>query len=201
MADGSLWTDTAVGPVSYTTGGMVITTTLATVVNFSLEVQTVGANLGQSLFDITLNSPAAGQVTVKVLQEMFDRQTTIGAVTGLPASVTSRSSSGGTYNTASHTHNLDHDHALATSSQRNNSSGGVVSGVATDNIASHTHSFNPPNFTGTPSSSEATHTHTWDSIYQHAHSLTNTATDLSTTELANGTDLSGTTFIYQGTDT
>lgn len=195
----SVWTESQAGPASYATGGFVVTTTLASVDSFAVQVASAGANLGRVDFDVALNSPAAGQVTVKVIRRNYDKLTTLGAVTSLPSGVTSRATSGGTYdNDAAHTHALDHNHAAATSSTPNAAGGGTPTGL-NGNVSSHTHSFDPPNHTGNTGAGDS-HTHTWDKIYEHQHVVTNTATNAVATELAAGTDLSGATLNLIGVD-
>lgn len=191
-----VWTESGTGPASYATGGFVVTTGLSTVNQFKAVIGVIGTAPPHNL-EYTRNSPGAGQVTVKVVRHTYDRTTAVGDPSGLPSGVTNRTTSGGTYdNESSHVHTMDHNHAAATSSTPTAAGGGVNTVAGTENQTTHTHSFDPPNFTGNTGAG-GSHTHTWDSLYQHAHALTQTATDMSRAELANGTDLSGVTFLYR----
>lgn len=197
----ALETDTEVGPASYTTGGFAIATTLANIDWANVEVQTPGANLPHCIFVITRNSPSAGSFKVQILRVQYDDLTSIDSVSGLPSGVTARATSGGTYdNESAHVHSMNHDHAATTSTTNTTAGGGTTLDLtAPINIGAHTHSFDPPSFTGNTGAGSA-HTHVWDNIYEHQHSVTQTETNASLSELANGTDLSGTTFIYKAYD-
>lgn len=199
MANANIWTDEQAGP-TYTTGGFVITTTLSTIASFAVRLKTIGANLGQAQFDVAFNSPGAGQATIKVMQETFDRLTGIGSITGLPSGVTLRSSSGGTYDTTSHTHDMSHNHGATPASTTPAGANAATLAVALQPaVTTHTHTLDLATFSGN-FVAETAHTHTWNNIYQHQHILTNTATDLTATELANGTDLSASVFDFIATD-
>lgn len=192
----SVWTDEQNGTNSYPTGGFTITTSLSTLTYFDVRVKTPGANLGQVVCDVTLNSPGAGQATVKLVRANYDKVTTIGSPTSLPSGVSNRSSSGGTVDTVSHSHSIDHNHAATPASTTpSGASVNVLASAASPNVTTHTHTMDLPNHTGT-SGAEAAHNHTFDVLYQHQQTLTNTQTDLAGSELANGTDLSGTTFDF-----
>ena len=93
MANANVWTDQQAGTGSYTAGGFVITTTLSSLASFIVRLGGAGANLGHVSFDIALNSPAAGQATVKVMRENFDRLTAVGSPSSLPAGVTAPATS------------------------------------------------------------------------------------------------------------
>ncbi len=192
----AIWTDSLTGPASYSTGGFTVTTTLSTVDAFAVNVDVVGANLPAADFDIALNSPGAGQVTIKVMRRAYDKITALGDPTGLPAGVSLATSNGQSYvSNTTHTHTMDHDHAATTSSTPTAGGTGVNTTLGSGNQSAHTHSFDPPNFTGSTGAGSG-HTHTWNNIYQHQHSVTNTATDVPATELSAGVNLSGTTFNY-----
>lgn len=187
-------TDSVSGPASYTTGGFTISTGLSTVQQFKLSVQTPGANLPHCHFEL---SRSGGDVTVKIVKHMHDNMTAFGSVSGLPSGVSAAVASGQTYDAdAAHTHSIAHDHAATTSTTPTTAGGGVQTAVGGINQTTHTHSFDVPNFTGN-SGAGSSHTHTWDNIYQHQHSVTNTATNPNLTEIANGTDLSGATFNWR----
>lgn len=191
-----VWTESGTGPASYSTGGFVVTTGLSTVNQFKAMIGVIGSAPPHNL-EYVRNSPSAGQVTVKVIRHQYDRTTAVGDPNGLPSGVTLRSTSGGTYDSESaHVHSMAHDHAAATSGTPNDAGGGAAQQVGGVNQDAHTHSFDPPNYTGNTGVGSS-HNHTWNSLYQHAHALTQTATNMSRAELANGTDLSSVTFLYR----
>lgn len=192
MSDMSIWTEAQAGPASYADGGIPVTTSLASVEACTVVVSAPGANLGQVEFDIALNSPGAGQVTIKVMRKVYRKLTAITEPIEVPANIAVRTTSGGTYLVVNHNHSIAHDHAAATSGTPTAAGGGSTLGVGGIALTTHTHSFDPPNFTGN-SGIESGHTHTWDNIYEHQHSVTNTETDVNVTELTAGTDISDAT--------
>jgi len=196
MADPSIWTDEQTGPASYATGGFTVSTTLASVQAFAVNVKTPGANLGRVDFDVALNSPGAGQVTVKVIRQVFDKVTAVGSITSLPSGVSSQASSGGTLATVSHTHTMTHTHGPTTSAGPAGGNNGSNVLAAQSAMTTHTHSSTSGSSSATNTGAEAAHTHTWNSIYQHQHALTNTQTDVAASEIPNGTVLSGATLDY-----
>lgn len=192
-------TGSTTGPASYATGGFVITTTLSTVNAFDVCITTADSDLTSFRPVFTRNSPGAGQVTVKLMRKQYDKLTDIGAVSGLPAGVSAAATSGQTYDAdTTHVHSMAHDHAAATSGTMTGPSGGaLLDAVGSKDILLHTHSFDPPNFTGNTGVGSS-HSHTWDNIYEHQHSTTNTETTASLSEVPNTTDLSGATFLWMG---
>lgn len=182
------------GPASYSTGGFTITTGLAAVDYGRVEIKTIGANLPPCHAEY---SRSGAGFTVKLMRHRYDKTgTSVGAVAGLPAGVSAAATSGQTYDAdAAHVHTIDHDHAAATSSAVITGGTGVNTTLGSGNLSTHTHSFDVTLFSGN-SGAGSSHVHTNNNIYEHQHSLTNTETDLSTSELPNGTDISGTTFIY-----
>ncbi len=196
-----IWSDdNANGPNPYTTGGFTVTTSLASVTFFAVQVKDAGTNLGQASFQVTLNSPAAGQVTVKILRQNYDKLTAIGAISNLPASVSSRGISGGVTDTVSHLHDMSHDHAVTPASTGPAGASAATLAVALQpNVTTHTHTLNLPNFVAN-TANESAHTHAWNSLYAHSHGLTNTQTDLALTELAAGLNLTTTKFNWIATD-
>lgn len=189
-------TEITTGPNPYDTAtGWVIATGLGTVQHGKVVVAVPGANLPHCEFRYSRNG---GNLTVRIYKHMYDKLTAIGAVSGLPAGVTAPASSGSTYDAnAAHVHSMAHDHAAATSATMTAAGGGaVLDAVGSKDILLHTHSFDPPNFTGNTGAGSS-HSHTWDNIYEHAHATTLTETDPTLTEIANGTDLSGTTFSWR----
>lgn len=188
-------TESTVGPASYSTAtGWVIATGLATVEHGKVVIAVPGANLPPCEFRY---SRSGGNLTVRIFRHMYDKLATIAAVTGLPSGITAAATSGQSYdaNTA-HIHAIDHNHAVVTSPTMAGAAGGaLLDAVGSKDILIHTHPFDVPAFTG--DSGTTTHTHTWDNIYQHQHAVTMTETDPTLTELANTTDLSGTTFLWR----
>lgn len=193
-----VWSDIAVGPASYTTGGFTVATGLSTITFANCEVSISGANLPHHHVVITRNSPSAGSFTVKIVTWTMDKLTSFGALASLPAGVTEAATSGQSYDAdAAHVHSMAHDHAAVTSGTNNLTGGGTtLQPVGPQAISSHTHSFDPPNFTGNTGVGTS-HAHTWNNIYQHSHNVTLTTTDFSTAELTAGTDLSGATLIFK----
>lgn len=199
MADLSVWTDSAVGPASYTAGGFVITTGLTSVQSFEASISAAGANLGQVGFEYDLNTPVAGQVTVRPLRETYAKLTSMTDPTGLP--VATATTSGQSFDTDTHTHVFAHDHAVSPASTANaGGAGGVVALPASPAASTHTHTVDLVNFIPTTGTS-APHTHTLSIIYQHQHSVTNTTTTGHVTEIPDTTDLSGATLNYVGVGT
>lgn len=193
-------TDSFSGPASYSTGGITIATGLASVDHLKLFVSVPGANLPPCVF---VYSRSGGNVTVKLMRRRYDKLTGIGAVTGLPAGVSSAATSGQTYVTEqSHTHSIEHDHGSVTSGTPIAGGGGVtLQAVSPTSISTHTHPFDVPNFTGDSGIPSVAHTHTWNNLYQHQHSTTLTETDPALSELPAGTNLSGATFAYRAIGT
>ncbi len=187
------WTDAQAGPASYPTGGVVIATSLSTVDAFDVEIQTPGALLGQVQFDISVSGATA---TVKVMRLNHDKLTAIGNMSGLDASVSATAASGATVNNeTAHTHDLTHNHSVtAASSGPSTGTDPSTATVGGSNLSAHTHTADLPSAAVT--SGTASHNHVDNNIYQHQHSLTNTQTDVAATEIANGTDLSGVTFLF-----
>lgn len=195
MAIVNLWSNTTTGP-TYATGGYTVATSLTTVTAADVDIQTPGANLGRVNYIVIPNTPAGG-FTVKIYRRNFDLLS-FGSPTGLPAGVSNQVTSGQTVaSESSHTHDAAHDHAVSSASATMSGGSGQVTQAVTGGVATstHTHTVNLPNFALTTGAGSS-HNHTWDNIYQHQHSITNTTTDLGLTELANGTDLSGATINY-----
>lgn len=186
--------ETAVtGPASYSTGGFTWASGLSTVENANIGVTTPGANLGQVEFDL---SYSGGTVTIKVMRRNYDKLTALGDLTNLPTGVSAATVKDQTYDTVSHTHAIDHDHAAtpASTTQANKGGANPTTLAASANFTTHTHTLNLPNHVQN-AVNESAHTHTWNNIYEHQHTITNTSTNATMTELTNATDLSGTTFM------
>lgn len=184
------------GPTSYPTGGFTIDLdpTYSSINGLTLMVKTRGANLPLARYEYTLNSPAVGQVKVKIMKRMYDRVSSVGNITNQPAGVTVQAASGAaSASESSHTHAIDHDHGSFASAANGTGGGAVLLDAVGPNLEIHTHTLDIPAFTGTSGAGTA-HNHTDNSIYQHQHSVTHTATNLTSTELANATNLSGTVF-------
>ena len=186
-------TGSTAGPASYATGGFTIATGLAAVSFADVQVQTVGANLPPCHFEFTRSG---GNITVKAMRHRYDEPgASVGAVSGLPAGVSAAAASGQSYDAnTTHLHTINHDHGATTSAAPTAGGVGVNTLLGSGNLSTHTHSFDVPNYTG--NSGTTTHVHTFDSLYEHQHAVTNTQTDEISSELPNGTDLSGTTFLY-----
>lgn len=192
-----IWTDQLAGPASYS-GGIVVTTDLASVAFFSAEIDNPAA-LESVEFRYELNTPSAGQVRVRLRRATYQQPTAVGNMSGLPSGVTARGTSGGTYSGVGHVHTGSHDHAPTGASDPPASGGtGTIVLAATPNMSTHTHTVDFPSG-GTSLVSESAHTHTWNTIYEHQHGITNTTTAVDRTELS-GTDLSGVSFTYLATD-
>lgn len=196
----SLWTDRQAGPASYTGGGFTVVTTLTTVASFDAWIDTAGPNLGAVSFEFILNSPSAGSVKVKVLQEKFNLLDSLGGPTGLPAGVTSPASSGSNVATETpHSHAIDHDHPIVTSGLLSGGLGTVTQALLNAvNSSTHTHTVDLALLTGT--SGTQTHQHTWNNIYAHAHTVTQSTVDVGLTQIIGGTNLSGALLNYIASD-
>ncbi len=190
-------TGTQVGPASYSTGGFTITTGLSTVDFGQVGIKTIGA---LSPYRAVFTRSGAG-FTVKVMRRQYLKPAaTTGAVSGLPAGVTAAATSAQVYDAESaHVHDINHDHGATTSAGPAGGSGGVFTTLGSGNQSTHTHSFDVPAL-GSTNSGTTTHDHQWNNIYEHQHSVTNTATDMTLAEVSAGTDLSGTTFYYYAAD-
>lgn len=182
------------GPSSYPTGGFVVDMdpTFSSLNSLKLSVKTVGANLPVAHYEITLNAPAAGQATVKIMRHRFDQVTAVGNVTNQPTGVTVLAANGGTSSLeASHTQSIEHDHGTFGSAINNSGGAQVLLNALGPNLEQHTHQLDLPNLTG-QSGAGLAHNHTDNSIYQHGHSIGFIATNIDSVELPNGTNLSGT---------
>lgn len=189
------WTE----DTSYPTGGFVVdlTKTFSTI-NF-LDSPVVkkgsrGANLPAVRYEITRNSPIAGKATIKIVRKRYDRTSTVGNVSGQPVGVTIQAASGvASSSESSHTHAIDHNHTSFSSTAASVGTGQVLLDVLGPSLADHTHTLDLPNLTGT-SGAGTSHNHTDNSIYEHSHAITQTSTSYASSELPNGTNLSGTTW-------
>lgn len=189
------WTEDA----SYPTGGFVVdlTKTFSTINFFDnpiVKKGSRGANLPAVRYEITRNSPVAGKATIKIVRKRYDRTSTVGNVSGQPVGVTVQATSGvASSSESSHTHSIDHNHGSFTSGAASTGAGQVLLDVLGPSLATHTHTLDLPNLTGT-SGAGTSHNHTDNSIYAHSHSITQTSTSYASSELPNGTNLSGTTW-------
>lgn len=189
------WTE----DTSYPTGGFVVdlTKTFSTI-NFVdnpvVKKGSRGANLPSVRYEITRNSPVAGKATIKIMRKRYDRTSTIGNVSGQPVGVTVQATSGVTTTSeASHIHSMGHDHGSFTSGTAGVGAGQVLLDALGPSLATHTHTLDIPNFTGN-SGAGTSHNHVDNTIYEHSHSVTQTSTVYTTSEIPNATDLSGTTW-------
>lgn len=158
-----------------------------------------GANLPAVRYEITLNSPSAGRATVKIMRKRYNKVTVVGNASGQPAGVTIQTVSGQSSGAGgSHTHTYTHDHPSFSSGATNNSGGAVLLNAVGPNHSTHTHTLDIGSVSPT-SGAESAHAHVDNTIYQHAHSVTYTTSNLVSVELANATDLSGTTWFICAT--
>lgn len=196
----SIWTEASGAMGSYTTGGVTIATSLASVEFATVEIDTTSAALSVPI--MFLISRSGANFTFKIMVFSYDKLTAVGNMTGLPSGVTAATSSGQSYvaDTA-HTHATDHDHGSFTSGNLVTGAGGVaLDAVGSKDVLGHNHAVDIPAFTGT-SGVGGSHTHTTNNIYEHQHSLTNTSTDGTFVELANGTTFGATRFNYMAVGT
>lgn len=196
-------TDEILGPVSYASGGFVVSTGLASLNFFSLETKIPGANLPPCHFEYSLNTPAAGQATVKIVRHQYSRTPSLGSVSSLPAGVTAQSSSNQTYDVESvHTHNMDHNHGAVTSSTNTLAGGGTTLDLTGPiNISSHTHSFDVPNFTGNTSAVTSSFTIDSSSFGMHGTLIGSTLPTIvaGDTGFGNAIQFNGTQIDYENT--
>lgn len=190
--------DEYVGPSSYTTGGFVIDldATYSSLNSLDLVVKkgARGSNLPAVRYEIALNSPSAGKATVKIMRKRYNKVTVVGNASGQPSGVTIQTVSGQSSGAGgSHTHAYTHDHPSFASGATNNSGAAVLLNALGPNHSTHTHTLDIGSVSPT-SGAEAAHTHVDNTLYQHAHSVTYTTVNLVSVELANGTNLSGTTW-------
>lgn len=189
-------------PASYATGGFLLDLS-ASFTNLGavrLSVETVGL-ISPHHLEIRYNvdatgAQAFGMCVIKIVRHMYDKAT-IGAVSGLPSGVTGQSIlfAAGTTAGSSHTHSITHDHPAMTIGPAINAAGtGVDAAVGGDATATHTHTTDPPVFTG--NSATGTHAHNRTTQYDHQHGLTEASTDVTQTEVDAATNLSTTVFRY-----
>lgn len=192
------------GPASYAAGGFVLdlSATFSTLEFLEMAVTTIGPNLPSFHLEIALNRDATGfaqgKALIKVMRDRYDKATA-GNVSGEPGGVSVRAAKFATGETtgSAHTHSIDHDHPITTSSTPVAGGNGVNSGVGGIAIADHTHDVDVAAFAGsTPS--DGTHTHDRSFEYDHNHSVTNVQTTSTSVEITAGTDLSGTTWRFLG---
>lgn len=186
-----------IGPSSYATGGFEVDlSAFLTSINYADLVVKKGARGVLPAVDVLpqLNSSSAGKVKFKLMRRRYNRVSSVGNVQGQPAGVTVQASSGvASSSESSHTHAIDHNHASFASAAASTGAGQVLLDVLGPSLATHTHTLDLPNLTGTSGAGTA-HNHTDNSIYQHQHAITQVATNLANVEIANATDLSATTF-------
>lgn len=189
----SVWTSEETPGGSYVTGGFVVVTGLSSIQSFQCNIKTLGAGVGNASFDISWSGPNA---TIKLLQRDYDKLSIISTLTNLPSGITERLTSGGTHDTSTHIHDMNHNHpATPASGAPSGFTAATLAAPAQPAVTTHTHTMDLPNFVANVVA-ETAHVHTWNSIYQHQHALTNTTTDLALVELANGSAFTGTVFQY-----
>lgn len=197
-------TDSVSGPASYAAGGFVIATGLATVGFLDIQLIAPGANLPAHRLEVARDTPVAGSATIKVMVESYQKlPATLGNVSGLPGSVSARATSGGVESvfTTGHIHTIDHNHAVTPASTAPAGASAATLALALQpNATTHTHTLDLPNFTGNTAAIVFDHTHIWNSIYQHQHSVTNTETNVALAELTAGTNISGASWQWMAAD-
>lgn len=191
------------GPASYSTGGFVITgltSDFSWIGHIEVAITTRGT-LPAVNYEIfknvnASNAESLGNGGIRILRGMYDRAT-LNAITGLPGGVTAQSSkfAAGTTTGSDHTHANDHDHGNVDSADNNSSGTGVTTNVGEPAADNHNHTFTIPAYTGSTGSS--THSHDRSFEYQHNHAVnTPTTTNVTITEVASTTNLSGVTFNF-----
>ncbi len=188
------------GPASYATGGFLLDASA----DFSwigyVDVQiTAPGVLGPIQTEFLLNRDlssveAYGKATLKLVRGRYDKAT-MGAPAGNPAGTAVQAAlfAAATTTGSSHTHTIDHDHPSVTSATETAAGTlGVNLAAGGGNMVGHTHNFDVPAFTG--SSAAATHAHNRSFEYDHSHNKTEAAANISAIEVANGTNISTTTF-------
>lgn len=193
----SVKTYTVTGPSSYATGGFLVDgSTDFTWLGFIRPIITTVGSLPPVEFEILLNvdlagAEALGKGVVKLVRRRYDLPT-IGAVSGQPGGVTVQSSlSSNTTTGSSHTHSYDHGHGTITSGAMVQGGAGSTAAVSPDALG-HTHNITVASVAKT--SGTSTHTHTRPFEYAHRHSFTQADAAIDLVEVANGTNLSSTTF-------
>lgn len=188
------------GPASYATGGFVIdlSDTYSSLNDVKLLVKKGSrGSLPGGRLEYDLNTPSAGQVTVKVQKYRYSEVTAVGNVDNEPAGVTVQAASGvAASSEAAHIHVLTHNHGPATSTASAASGAAVHSDLLTLNlnISTHTHSVDIPNLVGNTDVGSS-HNHVDNNIYQHQHTEVLTDINLTVTELPNATSLATTIWL------
>lgn len=191
---------TVPGPASYATGGFLMDASA----DFSwigfVDVNTTTRGvLPSEEFEILLNknlssADAMGKAVVKIVIGRYDKAD-MGNVSGNPAGTTVRSVKFAAATTvgSAHTHTIDHNHPAVTSANETASGTlGLNLAAGGPDMRNHNHDFDISAFAG--SSGSTTHNHDRSFEYGHTHALTIGGSNLTEVELANGTDISGTTF-------
>jgi len=187
------------GPTSYSTAnGFVfdLSATYSAVNDFDLIVKKgTRGNLGIGRPQIVLDSPSAGQVTVRFYKHQYDRTSSTGTVQNQPSGVTVATSSGQVATSeATHVHAYDHDHpAFFTSAPIPAGIDSLLDALG-GVIDEHIHEVNWAAVVA-DTAAGSSHNHTDNTLYAHLHSVTHTATNYTIAELTNGTNLSSTEFL------
>lgn len=188
------------GPASYATGGFLVDFTAThSWLGFVLPTISVIGVLPDVEYEIATNVDASGaeafgKAVVKLVRQRY-QQGSSGAVSGQPGGVTVQASL--TANTATtHTHSINHDHGVVTSGPMIQLGNGSTAATSPDSLG-HTHDFTiPPLSANTPAGGSHSHNRAFE--YDHNHPVTTAATDVSLTEIAASTNLSGVTFKVTG---
>lgn len=192
-------TYTVSGPASYATGGFLHDASADfSSIGFVKVNVSIRGPLPPCDYELLLNRDlssveAFGKAVIKVVRGRYDRAT-MGNPISLPAGTATQSAlfAAGTTTGSSHTHTMNHDHPSTESGDYISGGGNANASVGQPPIASHTHTVDIANFTG--STTATTHSHVRAFEYDHSHTKTVANVDLSVVELANGANISTTTF-------
>lgn len=195
-------TITQAGPASYSAGGFVVDFSATHVWLGFVQpvVKTAAGTLPGIEYEVALNRDASGvealgKVAIKVLRNQYQKGSS-GSVTGQPGGVTVQSALSNNSATT-HTHDFTHSHAPLLSGTGQQAGAGSNSAASPDADA-HVHQFTPGTATVTTTPAGGSHSHPRPFEYDHNHAVTTTVTDVSLSEVAGGTDLSGTTWLFIG---
>ena len=190
------------GPSSYPTGGFVIdlSSTFSSLNSLNLVIKKgTRGNVPFGRFDVDLDSPTSGKATITIRGYNQTKVTSFDSVTGQPSGVTVQTVANQVVSSESaHTHDASHGHPATASAAMTAAGAGVALDALAPAMETHTHLVTIPTLSLT-SGAGTSHNHQDNTLYDHRHALTHTATNVGEAELANGTDLSATTFYVAAT--
>lgn len=201
-----VFVSTFTGPASYSQSTLMdidLTATFEQVDFLDMDLTTQGANLPSShQLDYALNTVGGGTLgaspghcAVRINLRQFNKitklidETNTAKLSNLPAGVTAFASIQNTAAGSSHAHSMDHTHGAINSQSENTTANGVTAAVGGVNELGHSHSFTLPLIT-VNTGSETTHVHSDAHLYDHFHTFTTIATNVTNTQASNGTDFS-----------